>query len=107
LPPCAEANITTADAEEVLRVAGGQIEPGYCLAGAQTALQMLQEQRQRPAISLGASALDALLQVGLARPGWRACHERLHHAAPGRRGGRAKGAAAAARERRAACSWAP
>ncbi len=44
-------------------MAAAQIEPGYCLAGAQTALQLLQQ--QRACISLSASSLDSMLQGGV------------------------------------------
>jgi RecA/RadA recombinase len=54
-----------ADADEVLRVAAAQIEPGYCLAGAQTALAVLLQQQQIPGISLSASSLDSMLQGGV------------------------------------------
>lgn len=59
----AAANITPADADEVLRVAAARAEPGYCLAGAQTALQLLQQ--QHPCISLSSSDLDSMLLGGV------------------------------------------
>lgn len=50
-------------------MAAAQIEPGYCLAGAQTALAVLQQQQQQtPGISLSASSLDSMLQGGV-KPG--------------------------------------
>ncbi len=95
-------------------MAAGEVEPGYCLAGAQTALQMLQQQHGRPSISLGAAALDALLQVRARGAGLRWARRRLQLRRPRRLPALTAltpapppaPAAPSGWPRRVACSWA-